>query len=52
MMMKDLHPDYLRWHLLLQEFNFVMCDKELGVMGEPIETPFTHTLSNPEPAQK
>jgi len=49
MMMKDLHPDNLRWYLLLQELNFIVHGKrELGVVGEPIEKPSTRTLSDPE----
>ena len=50
MLKSNFHPDYLRWYLLLQEFNFVVHDKrESGDVGEPIEKPTIDTLTDPKP---
>jgi len=49
MLKKDFYLDYLRWYLLLQEFKFVVHDKrKSGDVGDYIEKPATHTLTDPE----
>jgi len=53
MMKKELRPEYLRWHLQVQEFDFEVCDKgKLGVVKEPINKPAVHTLIDSESLQK
>ena len=48
---KDLHPKFLRWYLLVQEFDFEIHDKgKLRDVGEPIDKPTVHHLSDPKPS--
>ena len=48
---KDLHLELLRWYLLVQEFDFEVCDKgKLGEVGEPIDKLAVHYLCEPTPS--
>ena len=48
---KDLHPELLRWHLLVNNFDFKVYNKgKLGDVGDPIDKPVVYHFSDPEPS--
>ena len=51
MVKNDLHPELLRWYLLVHNFDFEVRNKsKLGDGGEPIDKPVVHHLFDPKPS--
>ena len=51
MVKKDLHPEFLRWNLLLNNFDFEIRDNgKLGDVGDPIDNPAIHHVSDLKPS--
>jgi len=53
MVEKDLHPELLRWYLIVNNFDFEVCDEgKSGDVGDPIDKRVVHHLSNHEPSYR